>query len=71
MTVDRHGVNSILELTGNSNCKIAYLNEMELINLELEFATNKLNPQINLPFNCLIQKYLFHDDPTWNINYSE
>ena len=29
----------------------------------------KLNPQINLPFNFLIQKYLFHDIPTWNINY--
>ena len=31
----------------------------------------KLNPQINLPFNFLIQKYFFHDNPTWNINYSE
>ena len=46
---------------------------MELINLELElkFVTKKLNPQINLPFNFLIQKYFFHDNPTWNINYSE
>ena len=25
----------------------------------------KLNPQINLPFNFLIQKYFFHDIPTW------
>jgi len=41
---------------------------MELINLE--FATKKLNPQINLPFNFLIQKYFFHDNHTWNINYS-
>jgi len=43
---------------------------MELINLELKFATKKLNPQINLPFNFCIQKYFFHDNPTWNINYS-
>jgi len=34
--------------------------------LELEFPTKKLNPQINLPFHFLIQKYFFHDDPTWN-----
>jgi len=31
----------------------------------------KLNPKINLPLNFLIQKYFFHDNPTWNINYSE
>ena len=31
----------------------------------------KLNQQINLPFNFLIQKYFFHDNPTWNINNSE
>ena len=36
--------------------------------LNIERA-KKLNPQINLPFNLLIQKYFFHDDPTWNINY--
>jgi len=30
---------------------------------------NKFNPQINLPFNFLIQKYFFHHNPTWNINY--
>ena len=29
-----------------------------------------LNSQINLLFNFLIQKYFFHDNPTWNINYS-
>jgi len=48
---------------GNSDSIIAYLKKMELesINLELKFATNKLNPQINLPFNFLIQKYFFHD----------
>jgi len=47
--------------------------ELELINFELElkFPTKKLNPQTNLPFNFLIQKYFFHDNPTWNINYSE
>ena len=31
----------------------------------------KSNPQINLPFNFLIQKYFFYDNPTWNINYSD
>jgi len=31
----------------------------------------KVNPQINLPFNFLIQKYFFHDNPTWNTSYSE
>jgi len=37
----------------------------------LLFSTGKikLNPQINLPFNILIQKYFLHDIPTWNINY--
>jgi len=42
-------------------------------NLELMFALKKINPQINLPYtsNLLAQKYLFHYNPTWNINYSE
>ena len=56
----RHGVSSILELELVSND-----------NLALKFATKYLNQQINLPFNFLIQKYFFHDIPTWNINYSE
>jgi len=34
---------------------------LELVNLELKFATKK----INLPVNFLIQKYFFHDNPTW------
>jgi len=38
--------------------------ELELINLELKFATQKINPQINLPYTFLIQKYSFHDNPT-------
>ena len=42
-----------------------------MINLELKFATKQLNPQINLLFHFLIQKYFFHDNPTWNINYSK
>jgi len=71
----RHEVNSIPELMANSNSGIGiyYLKKMELINLELglKFPTNKLNPQNNLPFNFLIQKYFFRDNPTWNINYSE
>ena len=45
--------------------------ELELINLELEFAKRKFNPQINLPFNYFIQKYFFHDNPTWNTKYLE
>jgi len=60
----RNGVNSIPELELMVNSGIDYLKEMELIN----FQQNKLNPQINLPFNFLIQKYFFHDNPTWNIN---
>ena len=44
--------------------------DLELINWELKYAT-KINPQINLPYTFGIQKYLFHDNPTWNINYSE
>jgi len=32
---------------------------------------NKLNPQINLLFNFLIQKYFSHDNLTWIINYLE
>jgi len=42
---------------------------MELTNLE--FATKEFHPQINIPFNFLIQNNFFHDNPTWNINYSE
>jgi len=37
----------------------------------IEVCYKKLIPQINLPFNFFIQKYFFHDNPTWNINYSE
>jgi len=42
-------------------------------NFELELFSYKIKfyPQINLPFNFLIQKYFFHDNPTWNINYLE
>ena len=55
------GVNSIPEL----ELLIFLEMELELINLELEFefATEKLTQQINLPFNFLIQKYFFHDNP--------
>ena len=53
---------------GNSQIGIAYLKKLELIKLELTFATKtKFNPKINF----LIQKYFFHDNPTWNIKYSE
>jgi len=46
-------------------------NGIDKLELELKFPTKKCYPQINLPFNCLIQKYFFHDNTTWNINYSE
>jgi len=65
----RHGVSSIpeLKLIGNSEIGFGYLKKMqlELINwgMEVRFATNRLNPQIKLPFNFLIQKYLFNENP--------
>ena len=63
--LDRHEMKSILELMGNSGIGNAFfLKELELISLELKFAITKLNPQINLLLNFLIQKYLFHDNPT-------
>ena len=79
----RHGVNSIpkLELMDNSNpipeleseLLIWQKIELELKNLalELKFTTKKLNPQMNVPFNFLIEKYFFNDNPNWNINSSE
>jgi len=48
--------------------KMPELLELALINLELKFPTKKQNPQINLPFNSLIQKFFFFDSPNWNIN---
>ena len=41
---------------GNSKIGIIYFNkkDLELINLELEFATKKLNPQINLNLEYLL-----------------
>ena len=45
--------------------------ELELINLEMKIVTKKLNPQINLPLTFLIQKYFFHENPTWNIIHAE
>jgi hypothetical protein len=63
------GMNPIPEL------ELIFLNKMELelkiFELELKFPTIKLNPQINLPLYFLIEKYFFHDNSTWNINYSE
>ena len=60
-TITRHWVNWLFEEKM----------QLELINLELKFVTKQLNPQIYLPFNFLIQKFFFNDNPTWNINYSE
>jgi len=65
------GVNSILEfkLMGNSNSNSAFFNGIDQIGIEGWYR--KLNPQVNLPVNFLIQKHFFHNNPTWNINYSE
>jgi len=42
--------------------------ELELIHLKngigIEVSDKNLNPQINLSIIFLIQKYLFHDNPT-------
>ena len=35
------------------------------------FRTGKIISQIDVSFNFFIQKYFFHDNPTWNINCSE
>jgi len=60
---------------GQFNSGIDYLKKMELdlinFELELKFPPKIINPQINLPFKFLIQKYFFHDNPTWNIYYLE
>ena len=58
----RHGVNSILEL------ELLILKKMEFLKLELKFGFKK---STNLPFDFLIQKNFFRDNPTWNINYWE
>ena len=49
----------------------AILELLIFLKMELKFATKTYNPQIYLLFNFLIQKYFFHDNSTWNINYSE
>jgi len=71
--MSRYGGHFNHVIDGNSKIGIAYLKkkELEWINLKLKFATNKSNPQINLLFNFLIQKYFFYNNPTWNINYSD
>jgi len=71
----RHGVNSIpeLELMGNSNFEIAYLkkNGIGIDKFGIEVCYKKIKSQINLPCSFLIQKCFLHDNPSWNINYSE
>jgi len=54
----------------NSNSEIDYLkkNVIDKFWIEIEVSYKKFNPQINLPFYFLIQKYFFHDNPTQNIN---
>jgi len=53
--------------------RIAYLKiyGIDQFGIGIQVCYKKLYPQIILPFNFLIQKYFFHDNPTWNINYSE
>ena len=55
---------------GQFNSGIDYLKKLELelkkFELELKFPTIN-NTQINLPFNFLIQKYFFRDNPDWSI----
>ena len=58
----------------NSNFGIdLYLKKIKLglINFELKFPIKKLHPQIKAPSIILIQKYFFHDNSSWNINYLE
>jgi len=47
------------------SAKIAFFNEIDKFGIGIEVCyKNKLNPQINLPFNFLIQKYFFiHNNP--------
>jgi len=54
----RHGVNSILELMGNSRFGIAYWKKNGIDKLWIEVCYKIFNPQINLLFKLLIQKYL-------------
>jgi len=39
---------------------ILKINGIGIDKLELKFATEELNPQINLPLHFLIQKYFFY-----------
>ena len=59
------GVNPIMELMVNS--KIDYLKKngigIDKFWIGIKVSYKKFNPQINLPFNFLIQKYFFHDNP--------
>ena len=52
--------------------EIAYLKKNGIDKFGIEVCyTIKLSPQINLPFNFLIQKYFFHDKTTWTIYHSD
>ena len=59
------GIGAILEL-----CRFFKIG-IDKFEIGIEVCYKKLNPQINLSSNFLIQKYFFHDIPTWTINYSE
>ena len=77
----RQATNAYNILSGNSPIQFRNWNwlfkknwigiEIDKFWIGIEVSYKTLNPQIKLPFNFLIQKYLFHDNPTWNINYSE
>ena len=63
----RHGFNSrigIDEQFQNWNC-LFINNGIGIDKIGIEVCYKRiLNPQISLPFNSLIQKYFFHDNPT-------
>jgi len=52
-----------LELMGNSNSGIAYLKKK---GIGIEVCYKEIKSK-----NVFTQKYFFHDNPTWNINYLE
>jgi len=69
-----HFIISLDQTSGQFNSGIAYFKNgsgTEIDKIGIEVCYKKFNPQINLPFSFLIQKYFFHDNPIWNINYSE
>jgi len=42
---------------------------MDTFEIGIAVCYKKLIHKLILSFNFLIQKYFFHDNPTWNTNY--